>query len=342
MKRAGTVAALILAMLTLVAGGATAGILLTPEPTPEILAAPEDFVDLEVTQVDFNDEQMVVVEPVSGESVVLSSIANGTITSSSCVRDAQFSSGSALFRVDDAPVIGLATSTPLYRDLWGGERGSDVAALNAELARLGYESGGSDTYTVETARGVRDLVASAAGYRPDGFLLLTDLVWMAQQTVVTEDCAIQVGEFFSGGEVASSVGGLSSARVPILPPNATPGERVVMIADARYPIDDNGIISAEGVAALSETEEYMNWARTEGAFDLKLPWQLKETLDASLVPPASLYGIQGGRGCVRTESGGLWATILGSQLGRSYVVFDAGVAPPSRVVTTPAPGETCR
>lgn len=42
--------------------------------------------------------------------------------------------------VNDLPLISLATSRPLWRDLVAGDTGLDVRALRAELTRLGYRT----------------------------------------------------------------------------------------------------------------------------------------------------------------------------------------------------------
>jgi hypothetical protein len=46
--------------------------------------------------------------------------------------------GDVLYRVDDHPVLLLCGPTPVYRSLSPGERGRDVAELNANLVHLGY------------------------------------------------------------------------------------------------------------------------------------------------------------------------------------------------------------
>ena len=46
--------------------------------------------------------------------------------------------GDVFYRVDDNPVLLLCGATPMYRSLVAGERGPDVAQLNANLVHLGY------------------------------------------------------------------------------------------------------------------------------------------------------------------------------------------------------------
>jgi hypothetical protein len=76
--------------------------------------------------------------------------------------------GHALHRVDDNPVLPLCGSTPAYRSLSKGDRGPDVAELNANLVDLGYATRArldpsSDSFTPETASALeRRPPASAA------------------------------------------------------------------------------------------------------------------------------------------------------------------------------------
>jgi peptidoglycan hydrolase-like protein with peptidoglycan-binding domain len=46
--------------------------------------------------------------------------------------------GEVLYRVDDRPVVLLCGSTPAFRSISKGDRGPDVAQLNADLVALGY------------------------------------------------------------------------------------------------------------------------------------------------------------------------------------------------------------
>jgi hypothetical protein len=78
--------------------------------------------------------------------------------------------GQSLYQVDGLPVALLDGATPAYRTLAEGDRGRDVAQLNADLVRLGdatrAEIGpGSDQYTAATATAAARLQA-ALGLRP--------------------------------------------------------------------------------------------------------------------------------------------------------------------------------
>ncbi|MFI6705730.1 efflux RND transporter periplasmic adaptor subunit [Nonomuraea sp. NPDC050478] len=63
--------------------------------------------------------------------------------------------GEPLYKVDDDPVVLMYGSTPAYRDLAVGAEGRDVASLERNLSKLGYDGFTvDDTYTWATARAV--------------------------------------------------------------------------------------------------------------------------------------------------------------------------------------------
>lgn len=339
--RPGIVASGVLAGVVLLAIGGTAGILLMDEPTPAVLSGPDGSADFQVTSREFADERRLTFTPSSSEGLAISSPAQGVITDVTCEPGLDFASGDELFRVNDSPVFGLNTEIPLYRDLFVNDQGADVAALNKELARLGYRAGSSDRYNWETRDGIRAFFADADVRRQDGSLFLTDVIWMQEPSLALTECKVEVGDTFAGGEVASTSGGVDKVTMAQAPIGVTPGERVILVGDEVFDVDDEGNVSPEGVAAIAETPEYRYWVQSEGQFDLQFMWSLKEPLQVTLVPPSALYGITETSGCVRTADGGVPATIIASQLGQSFVTFDEGVTPPTMVVTSRVAGETC-
>ena len=70
--------------------------------------------------------------------------------------------GEVLYRVDDKPVLLFCGSTPAYRSLSQGDRGPDVAELNANLVHLGYATRAqlapsSDSFSSATASALEKL-----------------------------------------------------------------------------------------------------------------------------------------------------------------------------------------
>ncbi|MBV1852852.1 peptidoglycan-binding protein [Catellatospora tritici] len=90
-----------------------------------------------------------------GTSTAVSTRLAGTVTSLP-VTGSTINRGTALFRLDNTPVVLLYGTLPAYRPLTPGTRGPDVRQFEQNLAALGY--GGftvDDTYSAGTATAVR-------------------------------------------------------------------------------------------------------------------------------------------------------------------------------------------
>lgn len=88
----------------------------------------------------------------------------GVVTAQTVKRGDTVESGTLLGEVSGRPVIALVTPFRLYRDLYPGDSGPDVKALQDALSDLGYYTGVSDgAYGAGTAAAVR------AMYERDGY-----------------------------------------------------------------------------------------------------------------------------------------------------------------------------
>lgn len=76
--------------------------------------------------------------------------------------------GGVLAEIDDRPVIVIPGTTPLYRELTTGDRGPDVARLQASLAALGYALEVDGRFGGRTAEAVRRLYADRGHEAPTG------------------------------------------------------------------------------------------------------------------------------------------------------------------------------
>jgi peptidoglycan hydrolase-like protein with peptidoglycan-binding domain len=109
--------------------------------------------------------------------------ARGTYTKLPLSGD-QVDCGGALYRVNNQPVALLCGSTPTYRSLSQGDSGPDVAALNANLVRLGYATRAqlgpsSDSFGGATAAALRKLQAKL-GEEQTGSLALGQVVFLPE------------------------------------------------------------------------------------------------------------------------------------------------------------------
>jgi peptidoglycan hydrolase-like protein with peptidoglycan-binding domain len=109
--------------------------------------------------------------------------ARGTYTKLPSSGD-QVDCGGVLYRVNNQPVVLLCGSTPTYRSLSQGDSGPDVAALNANLVRLGYATRAqldptSDSFSSATAAAIRKLQAKL-GEEQTGSLALAQVVFLPE------------------------------------------------------------------------------------------------------------------------------------------------------------------
>ena len=338
----GRVAAATLAALVVAAGGAVAGVMLTAAPTADSLASPAPTTTVEVTTRPYDDARNIDLRPVASDGRALTAAASGTITATRCVVGDELSSGDQLVAVDGRPVVALATTMPLWRDLALGARGADVTALNEELRRLGHPAGQGDRFDAATRDGVRALLANAGASSPDGTLPLAHVAWLPSRTTTLGACEHRLGDRTDGGRLATAGGGVVALQAAMLPPNARHGDRVVTVAGVRtYLGEDGQVTDREALDAWFASPEGFAWRNLgDDAPATTVTWELAQPLETAVVPPGALAGADGPRPCLATPDGARAVEIVGSGLGKSYVQMLDGT-PPSHVLARAVPGTTC-
>ncbi|GAA2649959.1 efflux RND transporter periplasmic adaptor subunit [Paractinoplanes durhamensis] len=126
----------------------------TPTPAAEVAVVPvkQGTLSGQITQ----NGTLAYAGQADGGDYPIVNQATGTYTklpSAGQVADC----GKILYWIDDEPVLLLCGSRPLYRDLYQGREGWDVAMLNKNLRALGYDADDGDEFTAETADGLADL-----------------------------------------------------------------------------------------------------------------------------------------------------------------------------------------
>lgn len=323
--------ALLSAVLLLAAGG-TAGFLLRPAPPPSDLAAATAPDNAPVLHEPFDDARSVEVELAVSPALGLAFGGSGRVTSSSCVAGATLASGEEAARVDDRPVVALATSMPLYRDLRRGLRGGDVRSLQTELDRLGHHVTVDGVFGRQTHQAVRGFEREA-GLRPDGVVALEDLVWTPSSEVVFEECQALPGSAVSeGADFASVPGTLETARLTSVPDLDVPGDRLLTVAGVTGPVDAEGLAGdPDFLRELADTPEALAAVAGEGE-PLTGSTALAEPVDASRVPPGALFAVSGDTGCLRSAGTVHPVRVIGSGVGNAVVVpREEGAALPDSV-----------
>jgi hypothetical protein len=127
--------------------------------------------------------------------------------------------GAVLYRVDNNPVLLLCGSTPAYRSLWSGERGPDVAELNANLVQLGYAARAqldpsSDYFSFQTASALEKL-QSKLGESQTGSMGLGQAVFLPESVRIAQVTAQIGGSAGPGEHVLDATSGTLEVRVAL-------------------------------------------------------------------------------------------------------------------------------
>jgi len=306
--------------------------------------SPAGATAAEVSQTLYVDAHQVRVDPVQVSLPEPHIPTGGVVAAQMCVPGQDMVSGQVAARISGQTVVALATSEPLWRDLAPGARGSDVAALQGELARLGYLAADADgIFGPATARAVKALKSATGQDARDGSLAVSSVMWLAQPTQPLATCEIAVGDTVDvGARYATVPGGLSALRVA-LPLSVSAGPHVLTLGEQHASIDDEGMVTdPDFLAAVQASDDYGYWVASgaSATTPLMMAVQLAQPIEGVLVPPSALFGVAGSRGCILVGGVAEPVTVIASELGRSIVTFDSGATPshvdidPARTVTT--------
>lgn len=109
-----------------------------------------------------NVDEVSIIAPTRSEEQSASVVTGAPPATGSAVR-----AGSSVIEVNGRPIVLLAMSVPLFRDITPGTSGPDVVSLQAELRRLGFDVTGdaAGVYGAASQSAVGDLFEQA-GYEP--------------------------------------------------------------------------------------------------------------------------------------------------------------------------------
>ncbi|MDO5495335.1 MAG: peptidoglycan-binding domain-containing protein [bacterium] len=332
MRTGGTVLACLGALGAGIVGGLWAAAGAAPSSEP-----PSDsWVPVEVSEFDDARGVSATLDVSDPQVVVIG--ADGRLTASQCAPGSTFDSGEVIASVDGSPVMALATRVPLWRDLASGMRGEDVAAVQAELNRLGAELAEDGHFGSATAAAVSALWTEAGAPDPRGRISVDHVAWLFAPAVPVESCEVHLGEEIGGSPLATALRTPTGIRLTSVPQDAVPGDRTLTYGGASVLDDGTGVISSpEMIEAMASSETYRLWlidpAMTELTFTLD--YALASPLSILTLPPASV-GRGGGIHCVESREETIQVEIVGSQLGSTFVTVN-GQAPTE--VRVPRPGE---
>ncbi|MDT4939381.1 MAG: hypothetical protein QOG80_3052, partial [Pseudonocardiales bacterium] len=261
--------------------------------------------------------------------------ARGTYTELPSVGD-RVGCGDVLYRVDDKPVLLLCGSTPAYRSLSAGDRGLDVAELNANLVHLGYATRAqldatSHTFSSETASALGKL-QSRLGEDRTGSLGLGRAVFLPESVRVATVTGELGGTAPPGAQVAQATSNTLEVQVALdpsqqgevktgdrvqitLPDNTSVAGKVDRLGRvAQVPAGQNTGAGAATIPA------YISLADPERARGLdQAPVQVEITVkgvkNALSVPVTAIVGKSGGGFAVDVVRAGGRRELVGVKLG---------------------------
>ncbi|WP_239153339.1 peptidoglycan-binding domain-containing protein [Virgisporangium aliadipatigenens] len=309
--------------MTLVGLAAATVVLLRPAPAPAELRASADATAAPVGHEEFADERTVKVAFRRAAAPPLTVAVTGRVTETGCAVGKAIESGKVVARVDGKPVLALATSVPLYRDLRLADVGTDVRALQQELRRLGYRPERSGTYGASTVQAVKALQKAAGVKDPDGALVASQVLWLPAPSVLPDTCELVLGAYLAGpAQVFAKVAAtLTAIVVEAMPPGAVAGERTIRMAGVTGPLGADGTATdPELLAKVSASAEYRAALTTEKPLDVTAVVSLKERLKTVKVPPGALFAVDGDKGCVQSGAATYPVRIVSSRLGAALVV----------------------
>ena len=311
----------------------TAGFALAPEPVEARREANTDPAALALSAEQFTDKRTVELKIEAGSPVSVSSAASGRVTAVNCGPGQEWLSGSSPLSIDGQPRILLATAVPFWRDLDGGERGSDVLSLQAELGQLGYPVENTSRFDWQTQEALQSLYATVGvskdieGFRQDLFL------WMPARAFSVGNCAIALGGTVSAGQpIASEPGSIASLQVNPVPTGLAEGARTVTVGGTTMTVGADGrVTSPDDLAAAGQEPSVALARQSGGTLPLSGSYQLAESIEVYAIPPSMIFGQHEGSGCI--SQGGVThrVQIVASELGSTLVSFSPGTDTPTSV-----------
>ena len=353
-----SVSVAVLLALVMLAAGVCGGVLLTREP------------ELAVRSEPYDDERSVTVTVERSESGSVAAPVGGVVTElRQCASGSSIESGSAFIAVDGQPQLALYLRTPPYRTMTSGMKGGDIAALNAELRRLGYAAPDSDVMTWDTVKAFNALATTAGTQgttQERQWSIDTSLfAWLPQQQVTVKECQARYG-----GQVEQGADVLTTTSQPVRATfrrndsSMLRGDRVMEVNGATFTITDRTADSTDAslLSAIGASNEYRaaqqpsasgQASDTGGAqsdtgqdtasntINVTYRWKLAKALNVVSVPPAAMYDVSADSACVVSRGKPVAVHVVASQLGKSMVSVQSGASLTS--VDVPAStGKACR
>lgn len=330
-----------LALVTSAAVGAAATAAVLSPFAPASVSAAQTPAELPVTAQSFLDARAVSITADLGAARPVTVPVAGTVTALSCTVGRPLTSGSSPVAVDGVPLVALATTVPLWRDLAKGASGADVTAVQQALVALHQPLAKPyGTVTTQTLTAWQH-VLSAAGVRstqPAQKIQRSQVVWLPDAAAPVLTCPLALGaDVAPGASLATVSPQLNAARLVSMPSPLAPGARVLRVGGLAVHVDASGAITDRRELTALSRSTAVTAATDPHAITASL--ELAAPSKVAVVPPSAVVGPDATHTCVVSHNQAIRVAVLGSQLGESYVTF--GDNPPTSVVVDPPRATPC-
>lgn len=322
--------------------GVGIGAVLFRPGVPDSISPEQTQLSAGIGTRDYDDSQSVTLSVSQQPQISIVLPLGGKITGFTCAAGQNLESGKTLIEIDGTPIVGLATSTPLWRTLNLGDTGKDVDALQNELKNLGKLqniTGKIDHATLNSMATMLGVPSKDLSNIP-----VERLIWLPAGPQVIETCAVSIGQQPSiGEEIIQLQPTLKEIQIQGIPPALLPGNRVLQLDGQSYPVTENGTITdVEQLSQIQQSSSYKSWQQNAASSELRGKYALKETTTVNTVPPAALYNIQGNDACLSDGKTGHQVQILSSQLGNTIIQFQNTENTPEKALISPQDPPACR
>lgn len=311
--------------------GIAVGLALPSERLPRALESATDDAVVPVERVEFDGAAPAEVSLDLGSVASAHVAASGTVTASDCVAGSEIAPWTSQFALDGRPLVTVVTSVPLWRDLQLGDVGDDVEALRTALHAAGYAIHPTGAVDPSLIAIVNRLLAEHGSATEAEAIHRSSLVWMPKGTRLFGECPSAIGDVVVAGDVIARLQApVVQASVALAANRPLRHEQRVVDVDGRtFTLDSGGRLRDPG---------RIRYTPASGADEAKPhvlgTVRLAKKRDVGVVPPSSVITGTSAKTCVIVGGVRRTVTVVGSQLGRTFVLF-SGAQDPRTVVARP-------
>ncbi|WP_435299779.1 peptidoglycan-binding domain-containing protein [Timonella sp. A28] len=294
----------------------------------------------------YADARKVTVTLKTGSAQNVTVEDDGLVTQFTCAPGGEWEPWESPVVIDGKKKTLLVSETPFYRDLVGGEKGSDVEALQEMLIEQGYAIEKTGYFGQRTRAAMAQLktdkkIPETKGI-VQGSFLRADYLWVSHLPAKISECKTSVGSTISATQVIATLKAEpASAEIPEMS-DLIEGQR-------RLVFDQDEVIFSKNketkkkllneILSFSAVQQAVHMHAEAGdeskPLTVEATYELVTPKDVAPVPPMAIGALQNGQGCVSDGTQTYPVSVLASTLGLTYVEFTDALQPTSILLRAP-------